>query len=218
MTKPGRIAVAAATWALLSAGGALAGPPAPVSKGIGTDLAEDQRCIGCHGDVGADWGHGSSHSLLMDCRTCHKVTTAAGKGHAETPACSTCHSQRSHPDAATECRTCHDAHGSTNAFLVRETIGLPSGAVAPVRVTKPEGASQDGLARTGVAGQQGGTGTCEVCHASTKVYSRDGKGAPHAAQWCGECHRHENGFRTQNGEPTEARSFSAPRSSASKRR
>ncbi len=195
MSHDRRFAMILAAWTMAAAGAAQAGPVAATGPdGIGTDLAGVQQCTACHDAVGTAWGHLNSHSLLLDCRTCHKVTGASGKGHAETPACSTCHSQKSHPTAATACNACHDAHGTVNAFLVRDSVTLASGTVATLHVTKPEGAGKDGLVRAGVSGQVAGTGVCEVCHETTTVYNHAGTGAAHGTQWCAECHRHEDGY------------------------
>ena len=186
----GRRAWVAVVAVMLGAAPAIADAPAP---GVGTDLARDAQCVTCHADVGAAWATMSSHSLLHDCVTCHAVKAASGKGHADRPACAKCHSEATHP-AGADCGTCHDPHGSPNAFLVKSSITLPSGGSAAVTVTKPEGASIAGVARAGVTGAQAGTGLCEVCHASTKFYDAAGKGATHSTKWCAECHVHAAGF------------------------
>lgn len=198
---PGPAAILAGLAAMLAGGLAWADGPAAGATGIGTDLAGDSRCLGCHADVGTAWEHPSSHSVLLDCATCHKVTGASGKGHAQTPACGQCHSQKSHPTDAAACATCHVAHGSANAFLVRETLQVPSGATVAVKVARPEGTSKDGLARAGVTGEAAGTGVCEVCHAGTSVYNAAGTGAAHSTRWCGECHRHEAGYASPGATP-----------------
>jgi hypothetical protein len=167
---------------------------APAPDGVGTDLAASAKCLGCHAAVAAAWKNPSSHERLLDCATCHAVTGPSGKGHAVTPACSKCHSEQSHPAASAACATCHAVHGSANAFLLRESIELPGGGTAAVHVTKPEGASANGLARAGVAGATAGTGLCEVCHAATKHYDRAGKGTAHSGRWCFDCHDHQAGM------------------------
>jgi hypothetical protein len=167
---------------------------APAPSGVGTDVAADKACLGCHAAaIGDAWSHPNSHERLLGCRGCHATTAASGKGHATSPACAKCHSQKGH-GAAPACATCHDVHGSDNAFLVRLSVTTPAGKVVPLHVTKPEGATPDGLVRRGVAGATAGTGTCEVCHATTSVYDAAGKGAAHSPRWCAECHRHEAGF------------------------
>ncbi|MBM4397243.1 MAG: hypothetical protein FJ087_16355 [Deltaproteobacteria bacterium] len=167
---------------------------APEPDGIGTDLAANAKCLGCHAGVAAAWKNPSSHERVLDCATCHAVSGASGKGHADRPPCGRCHSEASHPTAATACGACHAVHGSSNAFLVRESIALPGGGTAAIRVTKPEGASNDGLARAGVAGGKAGTGLCEVCHAATAHYDAAGKGSAHSTKWCFDCHSHQAGM------------------------
>jgi predicted CXXCH cytochrome family protein len=171
------------------------------TPGVGTDLAQVERCLGCHGGLRAAWERASSHSLLLDCGTCHAVTAPSGKGHADRPACGRCHSEKSHPTDATACGACHDAHGSANAFLVRESVDLPGGGTAAIRLTKPQGASKDGLVRAGVAGATAGTGLCEVCHQGTAHYDRAGKAAAHDGGWCAPCHGHAEGFHREPATP-----------------
>jgi len=180
--------------ALLAATAAFAEDAAP-TLGVGTDLVVEQQCLGCHGaGVGEAWANLSSHKVLYDCKVCHTPTAASGKGHASTRACTDCHSSASHPTAATACGTCHDVHGAVNAFLLRATVQRPDGTTVPVHVTKPEGASNDGLVHAGVAGATAGTGLCETCHHDLAHYNADGTGTPHATEYCGTCHSHQDGF------------------------
>ncbi len=154
--------------------------------GLGTEDARDATCLACHSEVAQDWTHESSHRLLLGCTGCHQVKAGTpGPGHAQLPACGACHSQQTHEDLA--CATCHQQHGSQNAFLFREEVTLVDGTEVAVHLTKPEGATPDGLAH-------GGTGACEVCHDTTTHYNRDGHGTPHDTSWCISCHRHEDGF------------------------
>ena len=162
-------------------------------SGIGSDLSLAPTCTSCHLGVGAAWAHLSTHSLLYDCKRCHSVLDGQPvKGHATSIACSECHSEASHP-AGADCESCHDVHGSENAFLLRAMLSTPSG-IASVHLTLPEGASADGLVRQGVQGLPLGGGACEVCHSQTKYYRRDGSGAKHDSAWCGQCHSHAVGF------------------------
>ena len=158
------------------------------------DEGEGEECVECHAEVVDRWQNPSSHQLVLDCLTCHPAVGAApGPQHRAMPDCATCHSERSHLFVTT-CTSCHDPHGSANAFLLRESIPTPEGRLVPVRVTLQEGASVDGLARAGVAGEEAGAGVCEVCHDATRYYSNRGDGEPHHTEWCPTCHSHQEAF------------------------
>jgi len=160
--------------------------------GIGTDPAANAVCAGCHSDIGQRWEQVSSHSLLLDCRACHEARGSSGPGHATTGDCATCHSAASHP-AAAACSTCHDPHGTVNAFLVRDRLDLADGTVVDIRLAAPEGDTADGLTHASVPGAAG-TGICEVCHDTTRYYPRSGTGDAHATGWCITCHSHDVAF------------------------
>lgn len=187
---------------LLAPAAARAVPPAVTNPtGVGTDAAQAEGCLSCHAGLRAAWEAPQTHSLLLDCGTCHALKAASGKGHADSPACAKCHSQKSHPAAATACGTCHAVHGSANAFLLRESVEVPGGGTAAIHVTKPQGASKDGLVRQGVAGATAGTGLCEACHQGTAHYDRAGTAAAHDAGWCAPCHGHAEGFASPPATP-----------------
>lgn len=162
--------------------------------GVGPDPAVVAQCSACHAEVGTLWTQVSSHSLLLDCTTCHSVTSpAGGAGHADRPTCERCHSEVTHAGAGA-CLTCHQPHGSSNTWLVRETVVGPDGAMHSIHLSRPEGATLDGLVRAGVDGGTPGTGLCEVCHTTTGHYRHDGQGTAHHTAWCGTCHDHQQGL------------------------
>ena len=166
---------------------------AGVPPGIGQHTAANQACLECHTTIAPRWALPSSHGVLLDCTHCHGTFGPSGPGHADSRACSDCHSQVTHPTSGS-CTTCHDPHGTENAFLVLESIQVRAGTEVPVHFTTVEGASADGLVRAGVDGATAGTGLCEVCHTSTRYYPSTGLGAPHETGWCPRCHLHQNGF------------------------
>ncbi len=168
------------------------GPTQPT--GVGSDLTVAPACGACHLGIGADWTQPTSHALLFDCNRCHEVLTPVGiAGHVTSTTCAECHSETTHP-AGTACTVCHDPHGSSNAFLLRRQIALPDGTSGSVTMTAPEGASAQGLARSGGTDTTLGGGACEVCHTKTQYYTADGKGKPHSTEWCMRCHAHAVGF------------------------
>lgn len=173
-----------------------AGAPDAGDDAASHDPGLVSACRGCHPlEIEAFRAHPSSHSLLFACTTCHATNwDRLGPGHATRAACRECHSTGSHATAEEACTRCHDPHGSSNVFLVRERITLPDGSEVPVSFVRPEGASPYGLARAGVLGQVAGTGLCEVCHTATRFFDRAATGAPHDGAFCGDCHDHELGF------------------------
>ncbi|MBI4816948.1 MAG: hypothetical protein HY791_11860 [Deltaproteobacteria bacterium] len=164
---------------------------APPRAELGADVADVQRCLGCHSTKVEAWNRASSHSLLFDCRTCHEVVAESGSGHAIVPECSRCHSEGAHAGSA--CRECHDPHGSVNLYMLRAELRLITGELAGIEFTALEGASEHGLVRTASIGVQG-SGLCETCHTETRVYRRSAGGARHHTRYCPECHLHRDGF------------------------
>lgn len=171
--------------------------------GVGTDEAGTAACLGCHTEIQEAWSHASSHEVLFDCNGCHRLGPLLP--HAKPvvlPTCDRCHSEAAHPAGGTSsCTDCHDPHGSSNLFLIRKAIRLPSGEVAGVVLTELEGASPGGRVRAGVDGEKPGTGLCEVCHTTTKHYDSAGTAAPHETGWCADCHDHQKGFAPSAAPP-----------------
>ena len=155
----------------------------------------------CHVDIVAGMiaagGHGS---LNVQCESCHRdlrPDDLGGPGHREVPVCASCHPEKvphNDPEAGTEreCFLCHNPHGSSNLFLIREGI-VTSGQER--RKAEVEFINRDGLADGSFASvSQPGTGLCEICHTQTEHYRNDGSGEPHLPLPCPTCHKHDSGF------------------------
>jgi predicted CXXCH cytochrome family protein len=183
----------AAAAALLSIGLIAAADNWDALTGIGSNDTVEGHCLSCHDETKEQWDNLSSHRVLYDCSFCHETVAESGEGHAASKDCSACHSHTPHPPS--ECSACHEPHGTINAFLMKDTIKLADGSEVPVHVTKPEGASKNGLARAGVEGEKAGSGLCEVCHQNTKYYNSKGDGEAHDTDFCGHCHDHEEGYK-----------------------
>jgi Doubled CXXCH motif (Paired_CXXCH_1) len=159
--------------------------PRAASQPDAGDPVETEQCLTCHAAEKAAWQNPSSHRALFACTSCHSlVSDTPGPGHAALPACSDCHSEL--PHKAT-CTSCHDQHGSENAFLIRTKITRPDGMTSDVHLTAPEGESPGGLVHSG-------TGLCETCHTHTAHYLASGQGSPHFTAHCTQCHDHQAGF------------------------
>ena len=182
MTKK-KILTVAIPAALIAVAGVVVAENWETTLGVGTDLAAEAKCLSCHVAIKDKWDHLSTHKLLHDCLECHKTNAPSGAGHADKRACADCHSQKAHPTTDATCASCHEVHGTANAFLVKDSVGGKA-----VVLAKPEGKSDVGLVRGT------GAGVCEVCHAGAKYYNGDGTGAAHETGWCITCHSHQNGF------------------------
>lgn len=179
------VVVAQVIWA--SCGSA----PEPVNDPTaGPDQGKVDTCLECHQEgVGTAWSSVSSHQLLFDCAQCHVAEPgSSGEGHATSADCAPCHSETLHHAPA--CMTCHQVHGSTNLFLIREAL---PGVTVPISLSTAEGASAAGLVRQ-PGTDQVGRGVCEACHTSTRHYRSDGGGTAHFTELCVRCHTHQTGF------------------------
>jgi len=107
--------------------------------------------------------------------------------------CTDCHSEQTHRNE--NCLTCHAPHGTGNLMGVRETVRTTDRSERTVRFVSYTGPGSF------ADGDEAYDGMCEVCHTTTKYYTRDGSGfANHSGGFdysgtdCTTCHTHETGF------------------------
>jgi hypothetical protein len=116
------------------------------------------------------------------------------------------------------CTTCHTPHGTTNVYLIRETINTPDGSNWETSGTPsvtvdfrkksaadaPDPGSYVGVMGSGAAGS---TNVCMVCHSLTSHFKWNGGGSDQlhgnvggeAGADCTVCHNHKNGFAHGTG-------------------
>ncbi len=137
---------------------------------------------------------GDGHLLRRD----NDSTTCGGPGSA-------CHNLPEHESQG--CRVCHTPHGTSNIYLVRDTIQTPNSGPRQV-IFKTLGIGDPyndpdpvvGDPNSGVmADSTDGvfTGVCEVCHTTTAHHRNDGSQPPpnhNDAVDCTGCHSHDGGF------------------------
>jgi hypothetical protein len=120
---------------------------------------------------------------------------------------SACHKLADHQSQ--DCRICHSPHGSTNIFMVRDTIQTPSAGPRQVifktlGIGDPDndpdptvGDPNSGVMADDTDGVE--TGVCEVCHETTDHHQNDGT-SPVPGHWNAQvcsgsgCHIHVEGF------------------------
>lgn len=154
-------------------------------------------CARCHEQQAALAVFAGGHAPILECTTCHEDRRpgAFGRRHRKIPASCTSHHTgvASHPLPADDlrparlrrsCLKCHDAHGSTNAHLVRTAIRT-RGRLRPVEFVGGD---------SFVDPVRPGRGLCEVCHQTTRFYPADGRGESHFTGDCTLCHDHAAGF------------------------
>jgi predicted CXXCH cytochrome family protein len=164
-------------------------------------------CAQCH-DAAAALAVGTGgHAPSLDCITCHgdRRPGVFGRRHRAVPTSCTSHHQvtlETHPvrelgpaRLQRTCLKCHDAHGSSNAHLIRTSIRT-RGRLRSVDFR----ATADGSAPAFVDAARPGRGLCEICHQDTRFYPASGKGEPHFTDDCTLCHDHAVAFRPVAGD------------------
>ena len=157
-------------------------------------VVDDGNCGICHAEQAERFAKPSGHAARFACSDCHADTAAPiGPGHRAIADCADCHDTATHAPTGPPgfpCETCHEPHGTDNAFLVREAIDVPQDGLRPIRFDDIAGRADGSFA----SASDPGTGICEVCHTTTQFYRADGMGDPHFTFSCLPCHRHTEGF------------------------
>ena len=165
------------------------------------DAIDPQDCAACHADVAAAWENFSTHQVLYTCDFCHmEIDVQPGAGHRDVAWCDSCHSEKTHVPTYYDaddtfrlisCTTCHEPHGSTNLYLIRNQVLVAEDELVTIVFQNILGLADDSYAQPG---DRSGAGLCEVCHATTKYYNQSGTGLPHNTTKCTDCHQHSTGF------------------------
>lgn len=117
--------------------------------------------------------------------------------------CGECHTETMHFPLISltqnQCTVCHEPHGSSNIYLIKENIELDRNPESGVIFKSLEGKADFSFAELGeneggTNGMDRGTGLCEICHAETAYYNSSGNSAPHYTERCTDCHHHTLGF------------------------
>ncbi|MEA1980928.1 MAG: hypothetical protein U9N54_08140, partial [candidate division Zixibacteria bacterium] len=144
----------------------------------------------------------TSSAILGDGNLLHRSNNSDNCGGPN----SACHNLSDH--SGQTCVTCHTPHGSSNIYMVRETITTPnSGDQSVLFKTLGTGDpynSPDPVAGSNTHGAMADasnavyTEVCEVCHTTTKYYRNDGSQPSshnHDVEDCkSACHTHADGF------------------------
>lgn len=165
----------------------------------------ESECAGCHEEVVIRWNtQTSSHSLLFRCDFCHEQKINEGKeGHMSSIECNECHTEVMHFPlislTRSQCGVCHEPHGSSNIYLIKEYIEFDKNPETPVKFYNVQGKEDYSFAEAskmegGENELEPGSGICEVCHTSTVYYNSSGNGASHLTESCIDCHKHSLGF------------------------
>jgi predicted CXXCH cytochrome family protein len=158
-------------------------------------------CARCHGDIAGHAATSGGHEATLPCGACHADRRPGrfGRRHRRTARCKDCHdAQTRHPPrahraarATRNCLGCHDPHGSANLSLISAKVRARPRRLAPIVFVNDSGATAGGFTDPDSPGK----GLCEACHRKTRVYRADGRGEPHFAETCTQCHDHAGGFQ-----------------------
>jgi len=174
-------------------------PGLVLALAAGPTFADELPCQRCHEREAVLHDATGGHAPDLECPACHADRTPGriGPRHRRIPRCPECHEGPArHPPAAARhasgptrnCLRCHDAHGSSNAALIRPSL-VARGRLTAIDFTMPGPVGPGSF----VDPAHRGDGLCEVCHRKTDVYNAHG-GDPHFTQPCDACHDHDAGF------------------------
>lgn len=168
----------------------------------GRAWADAGICANCHfPETALQQGPGGHTHGQLQCVACHDDLRPGrvGRRHRSIPRCKRCHEEGAHPPkkkgvghGMRSCLKCHDAHGSSNAQLIRPELRA-RGRFHLIDFQDAGGAVPGGF----VSPDASGTGLCEVCHRRTDFWRANGRGQPHYTAQCTLCHAHDAGFAVQ---------------------
>ncbi|WP_248343284.1 CxxxxCH/CxxCH domain c-type cytochrome [Anaeromyxobacter paludicola] len=149
--------------------------------------------VSARGGDGNLLGRESSSQLCADC---HAV-----KSHGSQSTADRVSGLSRYGSWSTNCRDCHDVHGTSNTHLLRGEIAPPPvngyQGHQPVRFGGRGGFGQGGSAATGSYANQDGSGPCQVCHTRTSRWTASGPVDAWHRGDCAFCHPHQDGFRAR---------------------
>ena len=128
------------------------------------------------------------------CKDCHALETHSSQ-----------YSSARYGNWSIDCYTCHAAHGTTNIFLVRNSVLTPNSGAKSVlfQVDDRSGATDPQNSflgdKSGANNAPYNDGICEVCHTKTSHFRNDtvsgGDHTHNAGIRCLDCHTHDKGFK-----------------------
>lgn len=159
-------------------------------SGHGKSAGANKDCTACHNQNSA---HINTNPAVHDKRLVAELSTAGLNDQ-----CNYCHNDLARVNnnpkfwtmsthflvkngsQAMQCSVCHDAHGTSNIWMVRSKIAFNSTTSWNVSFTNTS---------TGFI-QPDNRGICQVCHTKTKFYRSGIPETQHPTRNCGQCHPH----------------------------